>query len=231
MTPLRAEANLTAERVLRILEIAVLQPATAASIAAAVGVHPRTARRILRALADEQYLEAARTGNRRATTYGPTVRLLAMAGQVAARLPLIGSGSRAVVDLHRTTGLSSYIAVPSYEHVVVVAGAGPDAPPLWRLLVAGDDAAGQVLLAFREGWRRAHRAADDPRLEATRAGAIRSRGYAEVVPVDDKPASLAVPIPSASPPVAALALRGPKHAFAGNELMLASCAHTAAAAC
>lgn len=45
-------------RTMGALELLVIGPRTATEVAGAIGVHPRTARRLLRALADEGYVRA-----------------------------------------------------------------------------------------------------------------------------------------------------------------------------
>ena len=206
-----AEINYTAERVLRALEAVVLRPSTAPVVAGAIGVHPRTARRILGTLAAERFVERRGGRGRIAHTYEPTVRLLAVAAQLAPRLPLVQHGRRGVEELHQATGLGAYIAVPSYGQVMVLARAGESAPQLWALLPAPEDAAGQLLLAHRDSWRhsfggRGSRQADAAEREAT---ATRVRGHVLVASRGHEPASLAVPVPSEEPPIATLAVRGP----------------------
>jgi len=89
------EINYTAERVLRALEVIALRPSTAPAVADVIGVHPRTARRILRTLAKERYVEQRPRCGRRTHAYEPTVRLLAMAAQLASRLELVQDASAA----------------------------------------------------------------------------------------------------------------------------------------
>jgi hypothetical protein len=78
------EINYTAQRVLRALEVIVIAPASAPQVAHALGINARTARRILGTLQDEQYVEyvIAPRGRPR-QRYVPTVRLLALAAQLA----------------------------------------------------------------------------------------------------------------------------------------------------
>src|SRR5215217_6224341 len=205
-----AEINYTAERVLRALEVIALRPSTAPVVADVIGVHPRTARRILRTLAKERYVEQRQQCGRRTRAYEPTVRLLAIAAQLASRLELVQDGRRGAEELWRATGLSAYVAVPSYGHVLVIARAGEWAPQMWTLLPAPEHAAGQLLLAYRDPWR--HSVSGDPCepvVSDLQAAAIRARGHVLVASHRDQPASLAVPVPSQEPPIAALVLHGP----------------------
>jgi DNA-binding IclR family transcriptional regulator len=145
-TAIRAarEHSYTAERVLGALEVVALSPRTAPAVAEAIGVHPRTARRILKTLAEQQYVEQQGNRGRPAHEYRPTVRLLALAMQAAARLPLVRCGRHVVRDLERRTRLTAYVAVPCYGDVLVVACSGEHDVRPWATLPAGRDAAGRV---------------------------------------------------------------------------------------
>lgn len=71
-------------RTLRAMEALAVQPRSAPELAAALGVHVRTARRLLRRLDYDGYVEP--TGDRR-RRYRPTMRI-ALAGQVVERAEL-----------------------------------------------------------------------------------------------------------------------------------------------
>ena len=77
---------------------------------------------------DEGYLQRGHRNYRERHTYSSTPRLLALAGQLAARLPLVTYGAHAVQRLSRLTGLDAYLVVPSYGDVIVLARGG-DRPP------------------------------------------------------------------------------------------------------
>ncbi len=205
--PARKLSNLTAARALRTLEVLVFHAASAPGLAATMGIHDRTARRLLHSLEDEGYLKCGQGSYRQRHTYSPTPRLLALAGQLAARLPLVTDGAHAVRQLRQATGLDAYLVVPSYGDVIVVARAGDRAPALWSLVPATDSAGGSVLLAYRQSWREAQRPADDhmamPDLEA-RAAEVRRDGYA--VNAQSDMTSLAVPVHMDPAPLAALVL-------------------------
>src|SRR5215207_2947445 len=109
-----AEVNYTAQRVLQTLEVIILRPSTAPTVAAALAIHPRTARRILQTLTNEQYVERRGGQGRAAHEYQPTVRLLAMAAQLAPRLPLIAAARRRVRESRGSSGATAYVAVPYY---------------------------------------------------------------------------------------------------------------------
>ena len=172
-----------------------------------MGIHNRTARRLIYSLEAEGYLERGHGTHRQRHTYSPTLRLLALAGQLAARLPLLAHGAHAVRQLRQSTGLDAYLVVPSYGDVIVLATAGDHAPGLWTLLPATDSAGGNVLLAYRQSWRDAQRPANNPaaalELE-TRSAKIRRDGYA--VTTQGNVTTLGVPVPMDPAPLAALVL-------------------------
>ena len=87
--PARKLPNLTAARAVRALEVLAFHPAAAPGLAATMGIHERTARRLLQTLEDEGYLQRGHGTYRQRYTYSVTPRLLALAGQLAARLPLV----------------------------------------------------------------------------------------------------------------------------------------------
>jgi DNA-binding IclR family transcriptional regulator len=192
------------------LEVLAFTPATAQGIAYALGVGPRTTQRLVHTLLVQRYIERV-DGPSEADQYLPTVRLPALAAQLARRLPLVRHGEHAVRALHDATGLTACLAVPSYGDVVVLARAGPTAPWKWDLLPAADTAAGHVLLAYRESWRHSHDS--DGTLEQ-RAADVREHDCA-LVPATQSAelASLAVPVPDRGAPIAALALAGPTRAL------------------
>jgi DNA-binding MarR family transcriptional regulator len=145
--------NITADRVLGALEAIVFGPVTARRIADSIGAHSRTVQRIVRTLERAQYAERLRGSGSAADTFHPTVRLLAMAAQLAPRLPLVQHGDDAVGRLEAATEFGAYLAVPSYNDVVIIACSGRRGIRPWSLLPALDDAAGRVLLAHRRDWR------------------------------------------------------------------------------
>jgi hypothetical protein len=109
--PARKLPNLTAARALRALEVVVFHAASPPGLAATMGIHDRTARRLLQTLDDEGYLQRGHGNYRQRHTYLPTARLLALAGQLAARLPLGAHSANAVDRLTRSTGLGAYLVV------------------------------------------------------------------------------------------------------------------------
>jgi DNA-binding IclR family transcriptional regulator len=88
-------------RTLRALELLALGPRSAPELADGLGVHVRTARRILRRLEGEGY--AARGGGRR-RRYRSTMRIVAVAGQVVERADLTRSVVAGVEALQEEVG-------------------------------------------------------------------------------------------------------------------------------
>jgi DNA-binding IclR family transcriptional regulator len=185
-------------RAMQVLELLAFRPMSAPQVAATLQIHPRTARRVLVRLHGESYL--ARTDDTR-RLYSPTLRLIALAGQAAHRLPPDG----AVGWLSGETGMGAFLASPSYGEVVVLASAGPDAPGPLSLLPASTSAAGRVLLAYRQTWRDSQIVASTDSLAEDAAARIRQRGHA----VSEDESSIAVAVPTTDPPIAALALVRP----------------------
>ena len=205
--PARTLSNLAAARALRSFEVLVFHAASAPGLAATMGIHDRTARRLLYSLRDEGYVQAGHGAYRQRHTYSPTPRLLALAGQLAVRMPLVTLGTRAVHQLNQATGLNAYLVAPSYGDVIVLATAGRQAPALWSLLPATHSAGGSVLLAYRQSWRDAQRPDEDHRVvldPEARAAEVRRDGYA--VDAQGGMTSLAVPVPMDPAPLAALVL-------------------------
>jgi DNA-binding IclR family transcriptional regulator len=203
-----AAYNVTADRVLGALEAIVFGRATSRRVADSIGAHPRTVQRIVRTLERAQYVERLRGRGSVAHTFHPTVRLLAMAAQLAPRLPLVHHGDDAVGRLEAATEFGAYLAVPSYTDVVVIACGERRGIRPWSLLSALDDAAGRVLLAHRHEWRAS--VLRDPR-DMPEADVVRTleRGHALVVASGTGTSSLAVAVPnSGHVPIAALGFRG-----------------------
>src|SRR5215207_5744994 len=69
-------------RTLRAMELLAIEPRSAPELADGLGVHVRTARRILKRLESEGYVSVSGDRRRR---YRPTMRVVALAGQVVQR--------------------------------------------------------------------------------------------------------------------------------------------------
>lgn len=212
-------------RTLQAIEVLAFQPSSAPQVASALQVHPRTARRLLNRLVADGW--ATRSDGRR-RTYAPTMRIVALAAQLAERAPLAVAATPVVSRLHEETGAVAHLMIPSYRSALclVHCAGGPDARPQLRELVpAHATAGGKVLLAYRDSWResvldgeldrpteRTISAPDELRAEAA---AVCARGYA--LEDDELVAGVrgvAAPVRGANGEVsAALALSGPAADF------------------
>jgi IclR family acetate operon transcriptional repressor len=175
-------------RTLQAIELLSFQPASAPQLAGALRVHPRTARRLLNRLVADGWLTRS-PGRER--TYAPTMRIVALAAQLAEGARLTRVAAAVVERLHAETGAAAHLAVPCYRSVLCLVhrGGGRDLPPgLRELMPCHATAAGKALLAHRDAWRAsvldqplgARTAAtivEPERLEAELA-VVRERGYA-----------------------------------------------------
>jgi IclR family acetate operon transcriptional repressor len=175
-------------RTMQALEALAFQPLSAPQVAAVLQIHPRTARRLLTRLLDEGYLMRSDDARR---LYAPTMRVVALAGQIVQRARIAEHAVPIVAALHEDTGAVAHLAIPSYRSVLCVVhgnGAGPAAPGLHELAPAHCTATGKALLGHRDAWRdsvlsvplerRTASTITDPGELRAEAGAIRARGYA-----------------------------------------------------
>jgi IclR family transcriptional regulator, acetate operon repressor len=144
-------------RTLRAMELLAVQPRSAPELADALGVHARTARRVLKRLESEGYV--ALTGDRR-RRYRPTMRVVALAGQVVEHAELTGTAAPHVAALRDQLGESCHLCVPSHLFALCLVHAQADTaaaprPHLRELVPCHCTAAGKALLAWREPWREA----------------------------------------------------------------------------
>jgi DNA-binding IclR family transcriptional regulator len=177
-----------ASRSMQALEVLAFGPATATQVANELQVHQRTARRLLNRMVTDGWL-TRRDGPR--PTYTPTLRIVALAAQLAQRTPLIRHALELAPRLQASTGDAVHLAVPSYRsalRLVRVTGEECGAPALRDLAPANATAGGKVLLAFREPWREVvlaspltavtERTVADPLALRAELDRSRERGYA-----------------------------------------------------
>jgi IclR family acetate operon transcriptional repressor len=208
-------------RTMEAMELLAFQPASAPQIAGALRVHPGTARRLLNRLVEDGWL--IRSGGRR-RTYTPTMRVVAMAAQLANR-DMLPTAAKPIVDrLHGETGHAAHLCIPSYRSALCLvhrAGAAEARPQFRELVPAHAAAAGKVLLGHRDAWRASilarplpsltERTVVEPAEVEQEAARTRDVGYA----VEDEELQLgargvAVPVRGADGSVVAgLALSGP----------------------
>jgi DNA-binding IclR family transcriptional regulator len=145
-----------ASRTLQALEQLTFNDLSCPQVAAALQIHPRTARRLLMRLAADGYIEQTFDSRRR---YRATLRLAALGAQVVAHAELPRIAASHVADLHAATRAVAHLVIPSYGGAVCVVhgdrscAGQPPRPMLRELLPAHATAAGKVLLAFRQPWR------------------------------------------------------------------------------
>jgi DNA-binding IclR family transcriptional regulator len=177
-------------RTLRAMELLAVQPRSAPELADALGVHVRTARRVLKRLHFEGYVTVMDDRRRR---YRPTMRVVALAGQVVERAELTRAALPHVTDLREDLGEGCHLTVPSYMSALCLVHdhgqhAGACRPHLRELVPCHCTATGKALLAWRDEWReavltqplegftdRTNRGPDALRRELART---RARGYA-----------------------------------------------------
>lgn len=179
-----------ASRTMQAIELLAFQPCTAPQVAAALQVHPRTARRLLNRLVSDGYLTRSE-GERR--VYAPTMRIVALAGQVVERAELAQVALPVVTRLQEEVGGAAHLVVPSYRSVLCLVhcargGAAIVRPQLRELVPCHCTAAGKVLLTYRDRWRESvlsvpverytERTLVDPAEIRRETIRIRERGYA-----------------------------------------------------
>jgi IclR family transcriptional regulator, acetate operon repressor len=142
-------------RTLRAMELLAVEPRSAPELADALGVHVRTARRVLKRLESEGYVKLTEDRRRR---YRPTMRVVALAGQVVGRAELTGVAAEHVARLRDELGEACHLCVPSHLFALCLVHAsaaetGVPRPHLRELVPCHCTAAGKALLAWREPWR------------------------------------------------------------------------------
>jgi IclR family transcriptional regulator, KDG regulon repressor len=144
-------------RTLRAMELLAVRPRSAPELADALGVHVRTARRILKRLESEGYVTL---GDDRRRRYRPTMRVVALAGQVVERAELPATALPHVTSLREQLGEACHLCVPSHLFALCLVhddgeGAESCRPHLRELVPCHCTAAGKALLAWRDEWREA----------------------------------------------------------------------------
>lgn len=177
-----------ASRAMQALELLAFQPLTAPQVAAALQVHPRTARRLLTRLLEEGYVSRSDDSRR---LYAPTMRVVALAGQVLQRTRMAERAIPIVTRLREQTGGVVHLAIPSYRSAVCVVhgnGQAPASAAIRELMPCHCTAAGKALLGHRQAWRDSvlraplqritPRTLTDPTAVRAEVEAMRVRGYA-----------------------------------------------------
>jgi DNA-binding IclR family transcriptional regulator len=207
-------------RTLRALELLAFSPLSAPRLAAAMRADPRTVRRLLGRLEEEEYVTRSRDARR---VYEPTMRIVALAGQIVQNSRVARSARPYVTLLHERTREAAHLAVTSYQSVLCVAHKASeldDARPRLRELVpAHCTAGGKVLLAWRERWRESvlsaplerwtDRTVVDPRALRHELEVVRTEGFAsEDGELQDHVRAVAAPVVVGEDVLAALTASG-----------------------
>jgi len=202
-------------RTVRALELLAFAPLSAPQVAASLQIHQRTARRLVERLREEDYLERSDDHPR---LYSPSLRLVAVAGQLLNRLRLAQQAVPFVARLQAQTGGAAHLAIPSYRSALCIVHAAPDwpaHPELRELAPCHCTAPGKMLLAERQAWRdsvlsgpvRAHTrrtTTDRARLRAE-LDTARRLGYAvEREELRDGECGVAAPVANSGGTIAAL---------------------------
>jgi IclR family transcriptional regulator, acetate operon repressor len=142
-------------RTLRAMELLAVRPRSAPELAEALGVHVRTARRVLKRLDSEGYVMLTDDRRRR---YRPTMRVVALAGQVVQRAELPVAAMPHVTDLRERLGMTAHLCIPSHLFALCIVhddgeAGGACRPHLRELVPCHCTAAGKALLAWRDRWR------------------------------------------------------------------------------
>jgi IclR family KDG regulon transcriptional repressor len=220
-----------ATRTMGAIELLAFGPLSAPEVAHGLQVHPRTARRLLNRLVAEGYLTRTE-GERR--IYAPTMRIVALAGQIVERSTLAQEALPYVEQLHEETGSAAHLDVPSYRSVLCLAHQSGEAvtrPQLRELVPCHCTAAGKALLAHREPWRQSilsrplerhtDRTLVEPDALLREAGKVRDRGFA----IEDREyrpdlRGIAAPVfDGTGEAVAALGISGPAEDLPGDQLL------------
>jgi DNA-binding IclR family transcriptional regulator len=145
-----------AARTMRALELLAFGEHSAPELAETLGIHRRTARRLLTELVADDYLIQGAGRRRR---YRTTLRLAALGRQAIAHHPLPRLAAPWVAVLAAQTALTAQLWIPAYTDVVCILHADPrkshqhPEPMLRELAPAHASAPGKALLAHRRAWR------------------------------------------------------------------------------
>jgi DNA-binding IclR family transcriptional regulator len=209
-----------AGRTMRILELLAFSSMSVPQLAETLHAHPRTVRRVLAQLLEDEYVTVTSHGRR---TYAPTMRLVALAGQIVDGSPLARRGRPYVALARERTGASAHLLVPSYTSVLCLAHCGgteEDVHPHLRELVPAHCAAGgKALLAWRDRWRASllarplervtSRTITDVRVLREELDQVRREGYAtEDGELQPKVRAVAAAVRAGGEVVAALSVSG-----------------------
>ena len=206
---------------MQIMELLAFGNLSVPQLAEALSAHPRTVRRVVAQLLEDEYVTV--TDGHRRRIYAPTMRLVALASHIVARSSLARAGRPYVALAQERTGATAHLLVPSYDSVLCVArraGTTEDGRPgLGELVPAHCAAGGKMLLAWRDRWRASlfarplerltSRTVTDVRDLRHELDAVRRQGYAtEDGEVEPKVRAVAAAVRIGGDVAAALSVSG-----------------------
>jgi IclR family transcriptional regulator, acetate operon repressor len=220
-------------RTLRIIELLAFGGGglSVPQLADALGAHPRTVRRVVRQLVEDEYVMVTDDGRR--SIYAPTMRLVALAGQIVNDSPLVRRGRPYVALAQERTRATAHLMVPSYGSVICLAHCGAAdeeaRPRLHELVPAHCSAGGKVLLAWRDRWRASvlsrplvpvtSRTLTDTRSLRSELDVVRRQGYAtEDGELQPRARAVAAAVRASGNVVAALSVSGRRFDVAAATL-------------
>jgi IclR family transcriptional regulator, KDG regulon repressor len=189
-TALAPKDSDTTTRTMRALELLAQEPRTQAQLAALLGVHAQTARRMLARLESLGYVRAPDAERR----YGLTLKLAAVGAHAAQHVGLGQIASPYVVRLRNETDEASHLCVPHEDGVMPLAqesGASPSFIPtqVGETVPYHSTAVGKAVLAHRPSLvrrllkerlsRRTPHTLVDPADLLLALAFVRERGYAQ----------------------------------------------------
>ena len=150
---MRLPEALFAARTMQALEALAMQPLSAPQLAAALQIHPRTARRLLNRLREEGYV--SRSDGRPAAVLADDAA--GGAGRARRRAGRAGRAAAPYVQrLHEEVGGVAHLMVPSYTSALCLVHCADGARrgrSLRELVPSHCTAPGKALLGHRDAWR------------------------------------------------------------------------------
>jgi IclR family acetate operon transcriptional repressor len=173
-------------RTLRALELLAARPVRPHELAAALDIHPRTARRLLDRLVAEGYVAAADDAPR--PRYAATLKVLRLVGPALAGSDLVRVAAPFVAEVASRSGHVAHLSVPHEHGAVRVAVDGEGIAAVGDVVPLHSTATGKALAAHRPAdverlrrvrlERRTPHTIVDPVDLLVELSAVRERGYA-----------------------------------------------------
>jgi DNA-binding IclR family transcriptional regulator len=214
-------------RTLRALELLAARAVRPYELAAALDIHPRTARRLLDRLVAEGY--AAATDDAARPSYAATLKVLRLVGPALARSDLVRVATPFVAEVASRSGHVAHLSVP-HEHGAVRVAVDGEGIAVGDVVPLHSTATGKALAAHRPAdvdrlrrvrlERRTPHTIVDPVDLLVELSAVRERGYA----LDDREyasdlrCAAAAVFDSATTAVAAIGVSAPSRCLPSRRL-------------